>query len=368
MAEEKGRDVEMNNRVLFRLCDIFNKEEINLEHCDYEELLGEIILNRMAGVAYNNLSFLNKRVPKEFKEALQVIFSHNMKKAQRFKKNVKYMSMIFSECGFSYAFLKGSFLSTVLYDEGLRTSNDIDILLNSEDISSCQQLLIDNGFIQGHFSETGGIIPATRREIIQSRMNYGETVPFLKLLDNELLEIDVNFSVDFKPSSNGSIVKQLIRNSRDIDFEGIKIRTLCDVDFIIHLCCHLYKEATTFNWVVSNRDLTLYKFCDINLIMHHYGNKEYFNELLARIHHFNVEKECYYTFENSSIIYPGIRDIEGFEEFMECVKPNDLHFMKQIVFPMEKKLYEYNMGFEEWFFCKDKITNLKEISYEENGI
>ncbi len=276
--------------------------------------------------------------------------------------------MLFYECDFDYAFLKGSFLSTVLYKEGLRTSNDIDILLNSEDISSCQQLLIRNGFIQGYYSQEKGIVPATRREIIQSRMNYGETVPFLKMVDDDLLVIDINFSVDFKPSSNRPIVKELIQSSIDIDFEDIKIRTLNPVDFIIHLCCHLYKEATTYNWLISKRDLLLYKFCDINLMLHHYGNRVYFKELLARIKHFHIGKECYYTFENSSIIYPKLRGIEGFEEFMEQVRPSDLNYMKQILFPMEKKLYEYSMGFEEWFFCEDRISNLKEIPYEENGV
>lgn len=358
----------MNKCILFRLCDIFNKEEINVEHCDYEKLLGEIIINRMVGAAYHNLSFLNNRVPKEFKSALQVILSQNIKKARKFKNNVKYLSEILSESEFNFALLKGSFLSTILYDEGMRTSNDIDILLNSEDISSCQRCLTENGFIQGSFTEERGIVPATRREIVQSRMNYGETVPFLKLIDNELLEIDINFSVDFKPASNNSIVRQLLEESRDINFEGVNIRTLCDVDFMIHLCCHLYKEATTLNWVSSRRDLTLYKFSDINLMLHHYGSKDYFDKLLARIKHFNVEKECYYTFENSSIIYPKLKEVEGFEKFMKCMRPGDLRFMKQIVYPMEKRLYEYSMAFEEWFFCEDRISNLKEISYEVNGV
>lgn len=353
---------------LFRLCDIYNKEKINLEHYDLEKLLGQIILNRMAGVAYSNLAFVQDKVPKEFREALQAVYLHNMHKSGIFKEHVRYLSSLLAEGTFKYALLKGAFLSTALYEEGRRTSNDVDILINNEDISLCQKILLDNGFVQGFYSGEKGIIPATRREIVQSRMNYGETVPFLKMIGNELLEVDINFSVDFKPSADNAIVRDLVGNSVEITWGDGKIRTLNEVDFIIHLCCHLYKEATTFNWVETKRDLLLYKFCDINLWLHQYGNNGYFADLATRIKYFDVEKECYYTFENASVIYPCLKEIEGFGRLMEGISPDNLDFMKRIVFPMEKKLYTYNMSFEEWFLCEDRVSSLKEIPYEEGAI
>ncbi len=356
------------NNPLFRLCDIYNKEKINLGYYDLEKLLGQIIINRMAGVAYGNYSFVQDKVPNEFKEALQAVYLYNVQKSRTYREHVRYLSSLLEEGAFKYALLKGAFLSTVLYEEGSRTSNDIDILINSEDISLCQKILSDNGFVQGFYSKEKGIIPATRRQIIQSRMNYGETVPFSKMIGNELLEVDINFSVDFKPSSNNVIVRDLLQNLTEVSFGDGRIRTLREVDFIIHLCCHLYKEATTYNWVERKNDLLLYKFCDINLCLHQYGNNGFFADLASRIKHFSVEKECYYTFENSAVIYPCIKDIEGYEQFMKGIIPNNLDFMKRIVFPMEKKLYSFDMSFEEWFLCEDRVSNLKGIPYEDSSV
>ena len=68
-----------------------------------------------------------------------------------------------------------------------------------------QEILEKNGFIQGYFAY-GEIITATRREILMARMNYGETVPFLKMVNGNLLELDLNFTLDIKPSGNSEIM------------------------------------------------------------------------------------------------------------------------------------------------------------------
>ena len=43
--------------------------------------------------------------------------------------------------------------------------------------------------------------------------------------------------------------------------------TLDDAGFFIHLCAHLYKEATTLPWIEMHRDMTLYKYCDIHMML-----------------------------------------------------------------------------------------------------
>ena len=47
---------------------------------------------------------------------------------------------------------------------------------------------------------------------------------------------------------------------------GISVNILGDEDFFLHLCAHLYKEATTLPWIEMHRDMTLYKYCDIYII------------------------------------------------------------------------------------------------------
>jgi hypothetical protein len=358
------------SELLFELSDVYMEGTENIViPCDCSSLLGDICINRIGGIAYKNMNKLkNFRVLKEFKTTIEAVYKDNIRKTESFKKNIKYLSQIFKDVNFNYAFLKGSFLTTKLYESGYRTSNDIDILINENDITNCQNVLLNNGFVQGEYKKDVGIIPANRREILMSRMNYGETIPFVKMIEDEPVNIDLNFSVDFKPAGQSQIVSELLMNTIEVEFENVCFKTLNRIDFLIHLCCHLYKEATTINWVRSNRDLQLYKFSDINIFFHECILKEDFQNIVKCIAEFGVEKECYYTFENASVIYPNLKKIEGFEKMLNDIKPKDIKFMKQIYDPMDKNVYEYDITFEEWFMSKKRISHLRKVEVASNEV
>ena len=353
----------MNEKnLLFTLSDPFNEKKIDLGRTENaEELFGQIVLNKMIGVAYDNIEL--HTLHGELRKALTILRNDYLYKSNLFKQHLKYLSTILDEYDKDYSLLKGSFLSTNIYECGQRISNDFDILIDSKDISSLQSLLISNGFTQGSISSSNEIIPATRREIIESRMNFGETIPFVKLLDNEAMTIDINFSLDYKMASENSLISDFLGQAEYASFEDVHFKVLNPIDFIIHLSCHLYKEATTYDWVARRRDLMLYKFSDINVFIHKYASREYFDKLITRIKQWNLEKECYYTFENSSIIYPHLKAIDGFEQMINSIKPDSLEFMKQIIYPREKKLFEYDLTFTDWFFSNDRVSRLKEIPY-----
>ena len=92
--------------------------------------------------------------------------------------NVGYLNRILSSTDRRYAMLKGAVLCG-LYPEGYRRANDIDILVHTRDISVIGNILLDNGFKQGHIIN-GRFEHAQRREIIESKMMRGETVPYIK--------------------------------------------------------------------------------------------------------------------------------------------------------------------------------------------
>ncbi|UJF31352.1 nucleotidyltransferase family protein [Paenibacillus hexagrammi] len=91
------------------------------------------------------------------------------------------MPKLWNKSGIPHAFLKGSILAHSIYPAGCRISSDIDILLRAEDLTACGHVLKELGFIQGFYDENERIVvPATRREILNHRMNYGEVVPYRK--------------------------------------------------------------------------------------------------------------------------------------------------------------------------------------------
>lgn len=351
-------------QVLFKIADELNDEKVDVSSIENLELLiGQIIINRISGIAYDKIDLSTLHY--EAIKLLRFYKENNVFNYDRFVKNLEFLSLMLKSIDFEYALLKGAFLIPFLYPKGHRTSNDIDILLDSGNVSKLQNLLLQNGFIQGHLSSLSEIIPATRKEIIESKMNYGETVPFLKLIDGIVLEIDLNLSMDYKPSRD-NMVLEMLSKTIDVKKGDIHFKTLNHKDFLIHLCCHLYKEATTYDWVKCRDDLMLYKFSDINVFLHKYGNEEYFIELTKRIKQFGIEKECYYAFENSSIIYPNLNRINGFAKTKERIRPHDLQFMNQVIYPYEKKLFQHHMSFAEWFFCTNRVIQLEEVPYETN--
>ena len=348
--------------ILFQLSDFQYKEQMfhNSKLKDYNKLLGDILMNRVTGIVYDNIKY-NNEYPSEFKRALKILTQYNVKAAETYYSQVKYISNILKDVKFKYALLKGAFLITQLYVKGRRTANDIDILISHKDIDECQKVLQDNGFVQGWYQKPFGIISAPRKEIIKSRINNGETIPFVKLYNGKVITLDLNFSVNYKPEPENEIVSKFLSKVCYTYIGETKFLTLDKVDFLIHLCCHLYKEATTYNWVLNHDDMKLYKFCDINLFLNKYLNEEFMKKLLKRITELELQNECYYAFENTSIIYPSLFENKFFYNLKESIKPNNTDFMKQIIWPAKKKIYRYDLTFEEWFMCDNKINNLIEV-------
>lgn len=353
----------MNRELIFKLSDALLDEKVTVEDEDWELLLGQIVTNRVVGIAYKNLKKSEVKMANEIEQCLKSTLDYNVRKTKDYIDNVKYIGTIMSEASFNYALLKGAYLATKVYEIGNRTSNDIDIFLHSSDLTECQEILEKNGFIQGYFAN-GEIIPATRREILMARMNYGETVPFLKMVNGNLLELDLNFSLDFKPSGNSEIMCKMLSDVCYVELDDIGFKTLKLTDFIIHLCAHLYKEATTYDWVVGRRDLNLYKFSDINVLLRKMLDEKLCRALAERIKEFDIKNECYYTFYNSGLIYPKLYENQYFKQLLDGIKPESLRYMKQIVWPVKKELYEYQHDFIEWFLHKDRVNELKLVTEE----
>ncbi len=230
------------------------------------EVLGQLMFNRIGAIAYGTLmqhgmcGVLNR----EFRNPLRHAYEYNLISAERYRKSVANVAKICADSGVPHAFLKGAVLCEI-YPDGYRSANDIDILVGSHDVTALGRALRNSGFRQGYLR--GGVFrSATREEIIGSRMNRGETVPYVFGPDGNgaYTEVDLNYSLDFKAPRRG-IVEDMLSRAGNQPFAPNAPVTLDMSDFFIHLCLHLYKEASTYSWLRMGRDLSLYKFCDVYL-------------------------------------------------------------------------------------------------------
>lgn len=254
-------------KILFKELCKFESDSFDTSLLEFAtpQVLGQLFFNRMQGVAYGVLEkngCLNK-VNREFRNSLKSAYEQNIEKNHSFFNCVKYLSDILKHCECPTVMLKGGLLCGI-YPDGFRTSNDIDLLVKPKDVTAAGNILSENGFKQGSITN-GKFIPAGRKEIIESKMLRGETVPYIKEMNlpgMKYLEVDINFSLDYK-NSDDSVINEMMNRRAYRKVKNCCISTLCKEDFFIHLCGHLYKEASTLPWVQMKRDMTLYKYAAV---------------------------------------------------------------------------------------------------------
>ena len=326
---------------------------------DYSYILGQLLYNRVGAAAYLTLkqNELLQKVNREFRNSLRAIYEYNSAKTDSFNEATAFLSSVCKEFHFPYAFLKGAYLVD-LYPHGLRTSNDIDILIEPENITELTNVLKKHGFEQGNIRNEE-FVPASRKEIVSSRMNRGETVPFIKELNlpgMKHLELDVNFSLGFRPGVDEQIVSEFLIRTKPL-IHG-DIHTLDNVDFLLHLCAHLYKEATVMSWVEMGRDISLYKYCDIYLYLSQFMDDTYTDKLIRRIEEVGLIKECYYTLYYTKELFGMSNSL--LDKVLNKIKPEETDFMYQIIDPQSRKTYSFDMKYCDWVFCSNRRELLNE--------
>ena len=328
-------------------------------------VLGHLFFNRMQGVAYDVLrrNELLGKVNREFRNSLAGAYDQNVHKNESFKKCISMLSEILSLSDCKVAMLKGAYLCAH-YPDGCRTSNDVDLLVLPQDVTSISNLLSSAGFKQGNV-RNGEFVPATRQEIIESKMMRGETVPYIKEVNlpfMKFFEVDINFSLDYKNGIGDTLSKMLsnicIKNEKELS-----IPTLNEEDFFIHLCAHLYKEATTLPWIQMHRDMTLYKYCDIYMLLSEMSEKQ-LQKIFARAKELGMERICAYAILETMELF----DINNLLFYDRSVFPiaDDLNFRLRVVSPHDKKVFMYQTSdTTERFFMESRVNDLKEIGTYE---
>lgn len=329
-------------------------------------VLGQLFFNRMQGIAYDTLRKHNllKKVNREFRNSLSAAYEQNIQKNQSFTSCVKMLCEILSSCNCNVAMLKGAYLCAH-YPDGCRTSNDIDLLVLPKDVTTIGNSLSYAGFKQGNICN-GEFIPATRQEIIKSKMMRGETVPYIKQVNlpfMKFLEVDINFSLDYK-NGNNDMLEEMLSKFCFTRKNEISIPTLNGTDFFIHICSHLYKEATTLPWIEMHRDMTLYKYCDIYILLSEMTDF-HIQKIFERAHSLDMSKICAYAILETLDLF----DIKN-EFAYQCAKDalaDDLDFCRRVVAPKDKKTLIYQThNASDRFFMESRLSDLREVSLNEN--
>lgn len=346
------------------LCNFKTKkcDELLLEDAT-PAVLGHLFFNRMQAIAYGTLKEKGVlgMVNREFRNSLKAAYEQNIEKNQSFFLCIQHLKEILSKRSCNYAMLKGAFLCRY-YPEGYRTSNDIDLLVLPQHVTEIGNALLNAGFQQGNI-RNGEFIPATRKEIIESKMLRGETVPYIKevkLPHMKYLEVDINFSLDYK-NGDEKVLEKILERVQDREVVDLKVPTLDSADFFIHLCSHLYKEATTLPWVEMKRDMTLYKYCDIYVLLFDMIQEE-LKIIFQRAQELGMGEIVAFTILQTAAMFDVNEDFISMAEYVLQNKPDFIHL---VISPKDKKrfVYEQKDVFQR-FFSEERKKLLKEVTVE----
>ncbi|MBE6576924.1 MAG: hypothetical protein E7653_02140 [Ruminococcaceae bacterium] len=365
----KGFVMKENEKLLFKaLCKFKNDfKDPSLIEFASPAVLGHLFFNRMQGIAYDTLKkngFLGK-VNREFRNSLGAAFDQNAKKNESFRQCVSMLSDLLSAVDCKVAMLKGAYLCNH-YPDGYRTSNDVDLLVSPKDVTKIGNLLLGAGFKQGNIRNRE-FVPATRQEIIESKMMRGETVPYILevgLPFMRFFEVDINFSLDYK-NSDADILSDMLSKVCIKAEKDISIPTLCDEDFFIHLCAHLYKEATTLPWIEMRRDMTLYKYCDIYMLLSEMSDEK-LDRIFERAYALGMEKICAYCILETMDLFDMNNKLAHDRATSALV--GDTDFCLKVISPKDKKNLIYKTASAtERFFMSSRADDLKEVNVNEKA-
>lgn len=328
-------------------------------------VLGYLFFNRMQGIAYGVLknNGLLGKVNREFRNSLGAAYEQNVLKNKSFKKCIVMLSALLSRCICKAAMLKGAYLCTH-YPDGYRTSNDLDLLVLPKDVTEIGNMLSSAGFRQGKVVN-GEFVPTTRREIIESKMLRGEAVPYIKEVNlpfMKFFEVDINFSLDYK-NGNENTLSNMLSNICIKNEKGLSVPTLDDADFFIHLCAHLYKEATTLPWIEMHRDMTMYKYCDIYMLLSEMTDAQ-LQKIFARAEELDMKKICAYTILETIKLFDMDKPLAYGLSY--AALEDDSGFCLRIVSPEDKKVLMYRTAdVTERFFMESRANDLVEVKQNE---
>jgi hypothetical protein len=323
--------VKYGNKDLDILSELIIDKTIN-----WIEVLGHLCYHRVGGIAYEILNQINVRkidFPVFF--TLYMLYESQGTRTRFLKKQIGIISAKLCEADIKHVFLKGAILSNILYTDGSRASNDIDILVSKESIFQAQKVLNKLGLIQGKYDFKNNIIhKASQHELDESIQTRGEMFPFVKIINEstvKTLDIDVNFSLDWKPSAPRDNVDYFLdqRISIPLDNETL-VYSLSHEHMFIHLCSHLYKDAILIDIITKRKVLDLYKFADIYAFIQKYRGTLDMDKLHTDSVKFGFEKHTYYTVKYTSIIFPDLLNIPEVVSILEKIPDFNTNMMNEI--------------------------------------
>jgi hypothetical protein len=289
------------------------------------EILGYLCYHKIAGLAYETIVKAVDNVKKlDFSVFLTLYITHEAQtiRLNEQRKYIKIISSALRKAGIKHVFLKGAVLSNTIFPPGARFLSDIDILVHKNSLSKAKRVLSKLGFIQGIYDHKNNIIKKFSKEKVKEfEKNKNETAPLVKMINKPFIKtinVDINFSLDWRPNSSKEAVNYFLNNRKIIYIDNnFPIYSLKEEHMFIHLCNNFYKDAVLFDIVTKKKGLELCKFADLYAFIQKFFKKidikKIFNDSIT----YGFDKYVFFTLTYLIKAFPDLLEIKKIKTLYE---------------------------------------------------
>lgn len=215
----------------------------------------------------------------------QALLEKNEKRSARhpvYRSIASTLSAKLKDNNVQHVFLKGIALAEEIYTEPLhRYFADLDILVDKDNLSIVENILMDMGYQYGFYSESSNEIHyPTPAEVLFQRTYTHEMCNMFRMETSTFASnIDTNFLFMWRGTHKQQKTFS-VSDFSDHIVQSNDIPVFDKVVNLIHLCCHLYNEATFFaldrNYSGGDpRELLLIRVFDIALLANQFTETDY---------------------------------------------------------------------------------------------
>ena len=308
-------DMTEDNRSLFEFSGV-----------DWSMVIKYACKNKVLGILYDFLvtSKFKDKVPQYYLSIMDDVCSCNYIKNMEKLSELNKISKAMQENNVLFSPVKGGYLIDNVYkNRKIRATNDIDALIKRKDIKKIDEIMNSNGYIQGRYDlGNNRIVAPTRDEKMLYKLNMYSLLPYIKI-DNDIPKrtviFDLSFALDF--SLNTKPVEEML----DMALQTENGLELLPEHFLVHMCCHHYREASNVAWIMIGKDLNLIKFCDVREFILQKMNTASIAKAIQFAKNYNLEKALYFTIYFTREIYN-----DGYEtEILKSLDIEDETFLYQ---------------------------------------
>lgn len=275
-----------------------------------DDLFPCLARNRVINVFYhflvkNNLTYL---LDKTSYRLINQVVTFSSLKVQEYEDLFKIIKKGLNESEIPYVVLKGFHLNNALYENPygfiLRDYNDIDILVNRSDLSRINNVLKNNGFIQGNLDRESLLIkPCGRKEKIDMLINTHQQYQHIRqskyfpISHYNIQLIDINFTIWEGGNQEDFIKTDYLLKNRILRTtqSGMQYWALKPEYDLIQLCYHVYKDTVYEIKRINHECFIMIHFYDILLLINRYQNEIKWDELLELIVSVNLENQIFFV-------------------------------------------------------------------------